>query len=116
VEIERPTDIERLGEAIRDELRVQLGMAGLDIEDDAADSLAAMVSSRIDYGFNVEWAPKWVTPGDPHRWQELDNDSLSGEWHFRECLMCGRVTRHANSDEADADYRSHFAEEHQIPG
>jgi hypothetical protein len=54
VEIERPTNIERLDEAIRDELRVQLGIAGLDIEDGAVDNLAAMVSSRIDYGFDVE--------------------------------------------------------------
>jgi len=75
---------------------------------------AAMISSRIDYGFNVEWAPKWVTPGDTHRWQEVGTDSPSGEWHFRECLTCGRMTRHANSGEADEDYRSHSAVVHQV--
>src|SRR3970040_988762 len=60
------------------------------------------------------WAPKWVTPGDPHGWQELDKDSPSGAWHFRECLTCSRMTRHTNSDQADADYRSQPAEVHQI--
>ena len=114
VEIQRPTDIDRLHEAIREELRIHIGFAGLDIEDGTLDNLAEMVTSRIDYGFNIEWAPKWITPGDPHRWHEVGNDSPSGEWHFRECLTCGRMTRHSNSDRADADYRSHTEEAHQI--
>lgn len=99
-------------EAVRDEMQVQNGIMGSQLDEVTVDNLAAMVGSRIDYGFNVKWAPKWVKPGEPHQWQESDESSPSGEWHFRECLVCGRMTRHADSDEADADYMAHFGEQH----
>jgi len=112
MEVDRPSDVDRMLEAVRDELHVQNGIMGLQLENAAVDNLAAVVGSRIDYGFTVEWAPKWVKAGDPHRWQEADQSSPSGEWHFRECLVCGRMTRHTSGDEADADYTSHYGDRH----
>ena len=107
MEIERPSDQHRLRESVRKEVEAQNALMGLNLDSETVDNLAWAVSSTIEYGFNVEWSPKWVKARDPHHWQEPNENSPSGEWHLRECLECGRTTRHATTEEADADYRAH---------
>jgi hypothetical protein len=104
-EVPYPDDLERLRDAVRDELAVQQGISGETSDDRRLDTLTDMVVARIDYGFDVRWKPKWVPSGDAHRWIE------DGEHHV-ECLTCRRITAHASAADADAWYEEHRLAEH----
>lgn len=98
-------DLERLREAIRDELTIQHSIDRRVEDSDWLDLLADMVTSRIDYGFEVNWNPHWVKPGAPHRWD------ADGEFYI-ECLQCRRVAVHPRDEEATAWYEAHISVEH----
>ena len=100
-------DADRLRLAVRDELAVQYAIGQRDLSTEQwLDSLAEMVSARIDYGFDIRWNPDWVENGAPHTWTE------QGE-HFVECLKCQRTTAHSTHEDADAWYRAHLAAHHE---
>lgn len=99
-----PEDLGRLRDAIRDELAVQHGIEGREVDGKWLDVLADMISSRIDYGFDIRWAPKWVAPGSAHQWEE------DGE-HFAECLRCRIVTVHESAAGATQWYTAHLSDE-----
>ena len=100
-----PDDHERLRDAIRDELAVQHGIGGQPTDGKWLDVLADMVSSRIDHGFDIQWAPKWVAPGSAHQWEQ------DGE-HFVDCLPCRVITVHESAADATQWYRTHSSERH----
>jgi hypothetical protein len=97
-------DLTRLRLAIRDELAVQHGIGRRDLDDASwLDVLSEMLAARVDYGFDVHWAPKWVRPGEPHTWTE------AGEF-FVECLRCRTTTAHPTDAEARKWYEGHRSE------
>jgi hypothetical protein len=105
-EVPYPDDLERLHDAVRDELAVQHGISRRPADDQWLDTLAAMVVARVNYGFDVRWRPSWVSSGEPHRWTE-------GGDHCVECLECRRITAHASGTDADAWYDEHRRTEHR---
>ncbi|GAA4390674.1 hypothetical protein [Tsukamurella soli] len=74
-------EIALLGDAVLDEMRFINHFRGLGVPDDALESLAEAVTSRIDYAFAVTWSPDWVPSGRPHTWR----DEVG--WHAR-CTEC----------------------------
>lgn len=93
-------DLTRLRLAIRDELVVQYGISGQEVDGRWLDVLTDMVAARVDHSFDVRWAPKWVRSGDPHRWAE-------GGEYFVECLACGVTTAHPTEDGASGWFDEH---------
>lgn len=98
-------DLDRLRDAIRDELSAQHGIRGLEIDSEWLDTLADSVSSRVEYGFDVEWNPRWVRPGEPQRWEE------DGEFYV-ECLKCRRVTIHHTYEDGTSWFTAHAFSSH----
>lgn len=99
------SDIERLEHNILTEIRPQNGIGGLDLDDATMRRLASCITANVDDAFEVAWQPRWVRPGDPHRWVEhLDRDRHG---HFVACLRCKRITVHATSESAEAWYADH---------
>jgi hypothetical protein len=111
-EVESPRQYERLEEAIHEEIRAQTAMRDLSLSGTEIEFLASMIASQIDYNFSYEYSPKWAKPGEPLRWNEQSPTSPSGVWHFRECLNCGRRTKHGTPEEAEADYVHHASARH----
>jgi hypothetical protein len=102
-EVRRIDDWERLRLAIRAELQAQYAIEDHPVDDQLLDVLAQAVATRIDYGFAFRWEPRWIKPGEPHRWTE-------GREHFVECLACGRTTAHPSDAEATDWYSDHRRE------
>jgi hypothetical protein len=103
-----PDDIDRLVGNIRTEIKAQLGMARVELDQSVIESLAVGIASNIDYAFEFHWRPRWVRGGDAHRWPEA---SASGdEQHYVECLQCKRITVHSTAAEGDAWYSQHVRE------
>lgn len=108
-----PSDIERLEENIRDEIRAQNGTGGLDLDDATIRRLAACIAANVDYAFKIDWQPRWVPSGGPHRW--TDSGDGSGDRHFVECLRCKKITMHTTSELAETWYADHRRIEHSNP-
>ena len=110
-EVPYPTDYDRMVDNIRSELLAQRAMRDLPLDDSQVDALANAIAANLDYGFSVSWAPRWVEPGDPHRWTEpMTADQRQ---HFVECLQCRRITVHPSEADANAWYERHREAEHR---
>ncbi|MGQ5261978.1 hypothetical protein ACTWLT_14605 [Micromonospora sp. ZYX-F-536] len=95
---------ERLTENIRDEIVAMNVPLNLQLDDATLGNLAESIAINITYAFDVEWAPKWVKAGQPHRWQE---DNPGGTTYHVECLACGAVFRDASTEAVEGSYRGH---------
>ena len=95
-----PDDHQRLRFAVRDELAAQHGIGRRCADDAWIEVLADMVVARIDYGFDVRWAPTWLKGSQVHRWIE------DGE-HYVDCVRCRRLTSHASDADATAWHAEH---------
>lgn len=102
-------ELELLHHAVEDELSYYNLIGDFGIRDEAIQTLAWAVTTRVAYAFEVSWSPDWVAPGRPHLWAEL------GEWHARcnECLQ--ESPSSANESDAIAWFDSHVVERHD-PG
>ena len=110
VEIPYPTDYERMRDNIRAELQAQRAMVDLPLDDSTLDRLADGIATNLDYGFSVEWRPRWVKGDEPQRWAEPPGDRPTD--HYVECLRCRRITMHGSAAEADAWWASHVRDDH----
>jgi hypothetical protein len=107
-DVQYPTDLERLRDNIRGELQAQRAMRDLALDDATLDGLADAITSNVDYGFSVKWAPRWVHGEEPHRWTEPTGGAPT-TW-FVECLRCARITAHPSQADSDAWWARHALE------
>lgn len=76
--------------------------------------MADAIAASVDNAFDIEWAPRWVKPGDAHYWSEPSNELPSGEIHFAECLECDWVSGHnPTRREAEQKFGRHKQREHR---
>jgi hypothetical protein len=111
-EVDPPSPLDRLTANIRRELGAQVALVHLDLASQQIHDLARRIAVEIDYAFDYTFVAKWVRPGEPHHWTEPDPASPTGVSCFRECLRCGRMTKHPTEAEADTDFRSHVERAH----
>ncbi|MET8234317.1 hypothetical protein ABZS77_26955 [Micromonospora sp. NPDC005298] len=95
---------ERLTANIRGEIVAMNVPMNLKLDDATLGNLAESIAINITYAFDVEWAPKWVEAGQPHRWQE---DHPGGTTYHVECLACGAVFRDASTEAVEGSYHDH---------
>ena len=74
-----------LEHAVHDELVAYSALLGLDLDPERMKNLAWAVTTRLQYAFDISWAPTWVPKGSPHVWEE-------SEATYARCTTCLAVS------------------------
>jgi hypothetical protein len=66
---------------LRSTLERNFGREGIELSDERLDYLATDLADEALYAFSVDWAPRWVKPGDVHSWPH-------DEGYLARCGVC----------------------------
>lgn len=91
------------------ELVTQNAARGLGLDRGTLESLAAAVTTNLEYAFDIAWAPSWVRPGEAHVWTE------AARW-FARCGSCLLSSPPEPTDAAARRWHAEHVAEHRLAG